>query len=151
MRRRCTALWAAAALFLPLLGMGCDTADSTTEWLFEEHRVGDTVSVTTLSGQVWSEGVRPVIDLSIGVLEGDEALMLPSITRMAEDPAGRIYVLDEQGPIIRHFEANGRFLSEVRFPDDVEPLLFAAGHIWGIRRGEFDEQYVVRMVLAGID
>jgi hypothetical protein len=32
------------------------------------------------------------------------------------------------------FEADTRFLGEVRFPDDVEPLLFAAGHIWGIRR-----------------
>ncbi len=145
-----------------------------------------------------------MIALSIGVLEGDEELMLGSITLLAEDSAGGIYVLDELGPIIRHFgaggvyvgsvgrggegpgeygslslgmvvdvtgvlhvsdggngriarfsaagdpppitwrqthsydvfEADGRFLGEVRFPDDVEPLLFAAGHIWGIRRGD---------------
>lgn len=54
-----------------------------------------------------------MIDLSIGVLEGDEELMLGSITRLAEDPAGGIYVLDELGPIIRHFGADGVYVGSV--------------------------------------
>jgi 6-bladed beta-propeller len=49
------------------------------------------------------------------------------------------------------FAADGSFLGEVRFPDSVQPLLFGSGHVWGVRRGEFDEQYVVRLTLRGAD
>lgn len=47
------------------------------------------------------------------------------------------------------FAADGSFLGEVRFPDNVQPLLFGSGHVWGVRRGDFDEQYVVRLTLRG--
>ncbi len=49
------------------------------------------------------------------------------------------------------FEAGGAFLGEIRFPERFEPHLFRTGHVWGVRRGEFDEQYVVRLSIRGAD
>jgi len=46
------------------------------------------------------------------------------------------------------FEADGTFLGEVRFPDHFEPHVFGSGYVWGVREGEFGEDYVVRL---GID
>ncbi len=43
------------------------------------------------------------------------------------------------------FEEDGTFLGELRFPDRFEPHLFGAGYVWGVRRGDFDEEYVVRL------
>jgi hypothetical protein len=48
------------------------------------------------------------------------------------------------------FEEDGTFLGEIRFPDRFEPHLFGAGHVWGVKRGEFDEEYVVRLsIISG--
>ena len=47
------------------------------------------------------------------------------------------------------FESDGTYLGEVRFPDRFEPHLFGAGHVWGVRRGDLDEEYVVRLELRG--
>jgi hypothetical protein len=49
------------------------------------------------------------------------------------------------------FEKDGTFLGQVRFPERFEAHLFGAGYVWGVRRGEFDEQYVVRLMIRGID
>jgi hypothetical protein len=49
------------------------------------------------------------------------------------------------------FEADGTFLGEIRFPERFEPHLFRAGYVWGVRRGDFDEQYVVRLMIRGVD
>lgn len=49
------------------------------------------------------------------------------------------------------FEADGRFLGEVRFPERFEPHLFGAGYVWGVRRGDFDEEYVVRLSIRAGD
>lgn len=46
------------------------------------------------------------------------------------------------------FDEEGGYLTEVAFPADVEPLLFGNRTIWGVRRGSFDEQYLVRMSLS---
>lgn len=43
------------------------------------------------------------------------------------------------------FEADGRYLGEIRFPERFEPRLFGAAHVWGVRRGDLDEEYVVRL------
>lgn len=49
------------------------------------------------------------------------------------------------------FETDGSYLGEIRFPDRFEPRVFGAGHVWGVRRGEFDEEYVVRLSLEGTE
>lgn len=38
------------------------------------------------------------------------------------------------------FEADGTFLGQVRLPERFEPHLFGAEYVWGVRRGDFDEE-----------
>ncbi len=45
------------------------------------------------------------------------------------------------------FEVDGSYLGEVRFPLRYWPMVMKADTVWGVRRGEFDEQYVFRMRL----
>lgn len=49
------------------------------------------------------------------------------------------------------FEADGTFLGQVRFPERFEPHLFGAGYVWGVRRGDLDEEYVVRLSIRTAD
>jgi hypothetical protein len=46
------------------------------------------------------------------------------------------------------FEPDGTYLGEVRFPWRTRPLVFRGDTAWGVRRGEFDEQYIVRLVVS---
>jgi len=46
------------------------------------------------------------------------------------------------------FEADGSFLGSVTLPPRVSVSVFRGDHIWGVRRGEFDESYVVRLRLV---
>jgi hypothetical protein len=62
-----------------------------------------------------------------------------------ENPDGRPTIGWAQPFVYDVFEADGTFLGEIRFPERFEPHFFGAGHVWGVRRGEFDEQYVVRL------
>jgi hypothetical protein len=54
----------------------------------------------------------------------------------------------EEPAIYDVFELDGTYLGEVRFPLRTEPLFIRADTAWGVYRGEFDEQYVVRMVIS---
>jgi hypothetical protein len=46
------------------------------------------------------------------------------------------------------FEPDGTYLGAVRMPPRARAAIFRGDTIWGIRRGELDEQYVVRLVVA---
>lgn len=46
------------------------------------------------------------------------------------------------------FEADGSFLGSVRLPPRVSVSVFRGDLVWGVRRGEFDESYVVRLRLV---
>jgi hypothetical protein len=46
------------------------------------------------------------------------------------------------------FEADGSFLGSVRLPPRVSVSIVRGDHVWGVRRGEFDESYVVRFRLV---
>jgi hypothetical protein len=46
------------------------------------------------------------------------------------------------------FEPDGTYLGEVRFPWRTTPLVVRGDTAWGVRRGELDEQYIVRLVIA---
>lgn len=49
-------------------------------------------------------------------------------------------------PQVYHvYEDDGTFLGEVRVPPRTSIMVFSRDRLWGIRRGEFDEQYVVRL------
>jgi len=41
------------------------------------------------------------------------------------------------------FEADGTFLGSVRLPPRVSSFRFRGDRVWGVRRGEFNESYVV--------
>ena len=43
------------------------------------------------------------------------------------------------------FEADGTYLGEVALPRGTRILVFTRDVLWGVRSGEFDEQYVVRL------
>ncbi len=52
-------------------------------------------------------------------------------------------------PAVYHvFEPDGTYLGPVRFPWRTWPLLVHADTAWGVRLGDFGEQYVVRLVLV---
>jgi len=46
------------------------------------------------------------------------------------------------------FEPDGTYLGEVRFPWRTSPLVVRGDTAWGVRRGELDEQYIVRLAIA---
>jgi hypothetical protein len=46
------------------------------------------------------------------------------------------------------FEPDGTYLGEVRLPWRTRPLVFRGDTALGVRRGELDEQYIVRLVIA---
>jgi hypothetical protein len=46
------------------------------------------------------------------------------------------------------FEADGTYLGEVHIPSNMSPEVFRGDTVWGTQRGEFDEQYLVRAVIA---
>ena len=45
------------------------------------------------------------------------------------------------------FESDGTYLGEVLVPGGVSPQVFRGDTVWGWRRGEFDEPYLVRGVI----
>ena len=68
-----------------------------------------------------------------------------------EAPDGRPTIGWAQPFVYDVFEVDGTFLGEIRFPERFEPYLFGAGRVWGVRLGEFDEQYVVRLSIRTLD
>jgi 6-bladed beta-propeller protein len=94
----------------------CAGPPSDSEWVAEESRSGDTLTVRTVSGGVWVDARTPSVDVTIGVLDGDPSFMFGEITRLAEDRSGGIYVFDRQAPIIRHYDSNGEYLGDVGGP-----------------------------------
>jgi len=46
------------------------------------------------------------------------------------------------------FEPDGTYLGEVRMPPRTSAAIFRGDTIWAIRRGELDEQYIVRLVVS---
>lgn len=93
--------------------LACGAESGSTSWNAEREVTGDTTTVHTLAGQVWTSPVQLSEELSIGALDGPPALTFGTVTKLAEDHRGGIYVLDGQGPEIRHFDASGQFVHAV--------------------------------------
>ena len=92
---------------------GVGGAASRLGLVADASQVGDTLTVFTVSGQVWPHEMTPSVDLSIGVLEGDPSFIFGEVTRLAEDRAGGIYVFDRQAPLIRHYNSVGEHIGDV--------------------------------------
>lgn len=77
----------------------------------ERDTVGDTVVVRTLAGQAWESDAVLEPELRIGTFEGEEAYMLGDVNGLAVGPEGAIYLYDRQGPSLRKYSADGRYLA----------------------------------------
>ena len=109
----CSRVRSAAVFSVAFLTIGACSADRGQDmgtWVAEWDTIGDTVVVRTISGSVWGEPREMVEDLSIGVLEGPEELMLGSIVSLAVDEEGGIYAFDSQVPALRYFDAAGAYV-----------------------------------------
>jgi hypothetical protein len=102
-----------APLVLAACGGSADGESSAaSEWVSETVTEGDVTVVRTLSGSVWGGGATLLEDLSIGVESGEDPYMLGNVTAVAEH-AGEIFVLDQQVPTIRVYDAQGRHLRDL--------------------------------------
>jgi len=103
----------AGTAILAVAGMlaACESGGTSTDWQVAIDTVGDTITVRTLSGSVWSEPYHLEEEVRIGVIEGDDAYMLGSVRGMAVSPAGDIYVIDTQVPALRHYGPDGVHIS----------------------------------------
>lgn len=103
-----------SALVLALLpAAGCTSGDAAGSWEAAIDTVADTVVVRTLEGRVWPTDMTLVPEVSIGVLEGDEAYLLGSVRGIAVAPQGDIYMIDTQVPIVRRYGPDGTHLGDL--------------------------------------
>lgn len=93
--------------------LGCGAESTSTNWEAQRLVAGDTTTVHTVAGQVWTSEVQLTEELAIGTLDGPPQLVFGEISRLAEDTHGGIYVLDGQVPEIRHFDRSGEFIGTV--------------------------------------
>ncbi len=109
----CSRVCTGAVFSVAFLTFGACSGDRGQDlgtWVAEWDTIGDTVVVRTISGSVWGEPREMVEDLSIGVLEGPEELMLGSIVSVAVDEEGGIYAFDSQVPALRYFDVAGAYV-----------------------------------------
>jgi len=86
-------------------------------------------------------GIEMGRDGRIWVRRNTQPIPIP----VQEYPDGQPAVGWAQPFVYDVFEADGSFQGEIRFPERFEPRVFGAGYVWGVRRGELDEEYVVRL------
>ena len=59
-------------------------------------------------------GVAPLVEeLSIGVADGNEEYMIGQVSDLALGRDGSLFVFDGQVPIVRHYDATGKFLRRI--------------------------------------
>lgn len=79
---------------------------------------GDTAVVRTVSGSAWGEDARLVEEMRIGRLEGPDHDTFGDIEGIAVAADGHVYVVDGQGPFLRKYGPEGRFVATVAGPGE---------------------------------
>lgn len=101
---------------LPLLLAACGGSGGSDGapggWVSVSDTLGDTVVVRTLSGSLRGSGVL-LEELSIGTLEGPPETQFGNVNGLAVSSDGTIHVMDAQGPVLRSYSPDGRFLRTV--------------------------------------
>jgi hypothetical protein len=110
-RRKLLAAGALAAL-AACSGGGDGEPAGAEEWRSETITAGNVTTVRTISGSIWGGTARLEEELSIGVEAGDDPYMLGSVRALATD-GDEIFVLDQQVPAIRVYDAAGRHLRDI--------------------------------------
>jgi len=95
-----------------LLGSCSGVASDRAGWIHETSTDGLVTTVHTLSGSVWGGPGRLEEEASIGVIEGADAYMLGRVRSlyMHDD---RIYVLDNQVPVLRVYDLVGNHIRDI--------------------------------------
>jgi len=109
----------AAAWIALVLATGCAGGkDDSPAMLVERDTVGDTLVVRTVAGSVWGAEASLVPEVSIGEMEGDLEYLMGDVQSIAVAADGTIYVLDAQGPELRAYGPDGRFLRRLGRPGE---------------------------------
>ena len=101
---------------LSLIDCGGDAgagSEGGPSWIAAVDTVGDTITVRTISGQVWESDRELVSELSIGVLDGDAEYQFGDLRAIAADTEGRMYVYDAHVPVLRVFGPDGVWLRDI--------------------------------------
>lgn len=85
----------------------------TTLTLPPGHPGADTTTVTVSGPPLWGSEVRVVEELRIGTLDGPVEEAFGRIGTIAVHPSGVMAVADLQGPVIRLFDGEGRYLGDL--------------------------------------
>jgi len=110
--RFCTTLFC-TTLFCAACGAGADRTNEASRWTAAVDTVGDTVIVETVSGQVWDGDRVLVSEVSIGVLDGAAEYQFGNVRAFDVDDAGRMYVYDAHGPVLRVYVPDGSWLRDI--------------------------------------
>ncbi len=102
----------AVAAALVVAGAGCGEAPAGGAWRAAVDTAGGVTTVRTLAGRVWRDTARLVEEASIGAVAGEEAYLLGHVVGLAAD-GRRIYVLDDQVPVVRVYDWEGRHLRDI--------------------------------------
>jgi len=78
-------------------------------WEAAYDTLGDTLVVRTLSGSVWGDTAELVPEVTIGMLDGPEEQIFGRIVSLATGEDGTIYVMDQQVPALRVYDADGTY------------------------------------------
>ncbi len=116
------------------------------EWMDREPQYRAPVGEWLPSTMPPFRGITVGRDARIWVRRNVEPIPVPT-----EDSPGAPPAVGWAQPFVYDvFEVDGTFLGEVRFPANHEPRLFGDGYVWAIRRGEFGEEYLVRLRVVPI-
>src|SRR5690348_623389 len=70
-------------------------------------------TVKTVGAPVHAKMGTLVEELSIGVVDGAEEYVFGDVADLALGPDGSLYVLDRKVPIVRQFDAKGKFVRNI--------------------------------------
>ncbi|MEN8143906.1 MAG: hypothetical protein ABFS14_03050 [Gemmatimonadota bacterium] len=102
------------AVFTQACGSGANPANAAgAGWTAVTDTVADTITVRTVSGQIWDSDAELVSELSIGVFDGAAEYQFGSLRALAVDPEGGMYVLDGHGPVLRAYAPDGTWLRDI--------------------------------------
>jgi len=98
-----------------LLAVACaeSGAGGRLAWQAAIDTVGDTVIVHTVGGSVWGDTVTLEPEVSIGLLDGDDAYLIGEPQALAVGPKGTVYLLDTQVPVVRAYAPDGTHLRDL--------------------------------------
>jgi len=104
--------WAMAGMILLAAGCAGGGGGIEGEWEYRRTVQGNTTTVRTLSGSLWGGEARLVEEASIGDPGRGDAYLLAHVQAIECDRE-RIYILDQQIPIIHVYDMQGEHLWDI--------------------------------------